>query len=216
MKTSQTPNQKKMYNNPVLETLSQSGPVMMSLFHLTLISILIYTGIQRAEFAYQIAIPLLFLTAFFVWTLAEYLLHRYVFHFVREDSKLIRTFHFALHGYHHQEPNDANRLFMPPLPAALILTLFFGLFYMMMKEYAWIFLAGFECGYLAYAFIHYSVHTRKAPKTLRFLWKHHALHHFKYPDKAFGVSSRIWDRVFQTMPPMDERSGTVDVHAPHP
>lgn len=205
--------QKKMYANPVIELLSQSGPVMMSLFHLSLIAFLIYTGMERAEFTQKITIPFLFFSAFFTWTLAEYLLHRYVFHYIREDNKLIQAFHFALHGYHHQEPNDANRLFMPPVPAALILTLFLGLFYLMMKEYAWIFLAGFETGYLTYSFVHYSVHTRKAPKTLHFLWKHHALHHFKYPDKAFGVSSRLWDRVFGTMPPRDERPGAVDVHA---
>ena len=202
-----------MYTNPVMELLSQSGPVMMSIFHLIIISFLLYTGVQRAEFSQKITIPFLFLSAFFTWTLAEYLLHRYVFHYTRDDSKLIRAFHFALHGYHHQEPNDANRLFMPPVPAALILTMFFGVFYLVMNEYAWIFLAGFETGYLAYAFVHYSVHTRKAPKTLRFLWKHHALHHLKYPDKAFGVSSRLWDRVSDTMPPRDEHSGPVDVHA---
>ncbi|MDZ7659917.1 sterol desaturase family protein [Fodinibius sp.] len=32
-------------------------------------------------------------------------------------------------------------------------------------------------------------------------YRHHTLHHYKYPDKAFGVSTTLWDRVFGTMPP---------------
>jgi len=28
----------------------------------------------------------------------------------------------------------------------------------------------------------------------------HAIHHYKYPEKAFGVSSPLWDFVFGTLP----------------
>lgn len=211
MKTSKSLNQKRMYKNPVLEFFSLSGPITMSIFHLSLISILIYTGVQRTGISQRIVLVPLFLGAFFTWTLAEYLLHRYVFHFTRENSRFVRALHYALHGYHHQEPKDANRLFMPPFPAMILLSLFFGLFYLLMDNYAWIFLAGFESGYLVYAFFHYGIHTRKAPKYFHKLWKHHALHHFKYPEKAFGVSTRFWDRVFHTMPPVSSESSIVHI-----
>lgn len=134
------------------------------------------------------------------WTFAEYVLHRWVFHFVN-DSKIVKKIHYAVHGYHHNVPRDHKRLFMPPIPAILILSTFFGLFYLFMGQAAWFFLPGFEMGYLMYAMVHYSVHTRKPPRRLKFLWEHHSLHHYRYPDLAFGVSNTFWDKVFGTMPP---------------
>jgi len=190
-----------MFRNPILETLSISGPNMMTSFHLFVISLLLYTGSQKNPSLNLSQGILLFVSAMLTWTLAEYMLHRYVFHFIREDSKLVKAFHYTLHGYHHQQPDDANRLFMPPLPATIILSLFLGLFYLLMQDLSWIFLAGFDTGYLLYSWVHYSVHTRKGPSFLKPLWKHHYLHHYKYPGKAFGVSSRLWDRIFHTMPP---------------
>ncbi|MGB3618930.1 MAG: sterol desaturase family protein, partial [Catalinimonas sp.] len=32
------------------------------------------------------------------------------------------------------------------------------------------------------------------------LWVHHSIHHFKDDERAFGVSSPLWDWVFGTMP----------------
>ena len=38
-----------------------------------------------------------------LWTLVEYALHRYLFHIdVKEDSPLLITLHFFLHGLHHK------------------------------------------------------------------------------------------------------------------
>ena len=37
-----------------------------------------------------------------VWTLVEYLLHRFLFHLEPNDSPLLITFHFFLHGQHHK------------------------------------------------------------------------------------------------------------------
>lgn len=47
-------------------------------------------------------------SGFLVWTLMEYILHRFVFHSEKwlPDSKLIRYLHFVLHGVHHMLPND--------------------------------------------------------------------------------------------------------------
>ena len=49
-----------------------------------------------------------FLGGFLLWTFAEYLLHRFVFHSEKwlPDSRLIRYLHYALHGVHHMLPND--------------------------------------------------------------------------------------------------------------
>ncbi len=195
-----TQEKKRMYKNPILEALSISSPQMMIPFHLILILIVLYVGITN-EYLDNIYFGVLtFLGGMVFWTFAEYVLHRWVFHY-ENDWKIVKAFHFAVHGYHHDVPRDSKRLFMPPVPAFLILVLFFGLFYLVMGEVAYFFLPGFELGYLFYSMVHYSVHTSKPPKFSKKLWKHHSLHHYKYPDLAFGVSNTFWDRVFGTMPP---------------
>lgn len=192
--------QDRMFENPVMELIATSGPKMMITYHLTLISVLIYFGIDLLK---KEMTPLsmlgLFALGMFIWTISEYLLHRYLFHWVNE-SKFVQKFHYALYGYHHNQPNDANRLFMPPVPATIFIAVLMGFFYIFMGKYVLLFFPGFEFGYLLYSYMHYSMHTRKAPKGLEKLWHHHIMHHYKTPDKAYGVSSRMWDRIFGTMP----------------
>lgn len=190
----------RMYENPILETLSISGPKMMITFHLLFIGLCLMYGYSifvKGTSFYDLIIA--FVLGGFVWTFAEYLLHKYLFHY-QSNNKFVKAFHYALHGYHHENPNDIDRLFMPPVPALLFLSVFFLVFYLIMGNYAWFFLAGFDLGYLLYSFVHYNIHKRKAPKGLEKLWHHHIIHHFKEPEKAYGVSSRMWDRVFGTMP----------------
>jgi sterol desaturase/sphingolipid hydroxylase (fatty acid hydroxylase superfamily) len=143
---------------------------------------------------------LLFISGVFVWTFFEYLLHRYLFH-LRGYSEFIKRFTYTLHGIHHEFPRSERWVFMPPLPGTLFILVFYGLFWILLRDYTFIFLAGFLNGYLIYVGIHYLIHLKKPINGFKFLWRHHALHHHKYPDKAFGVSSTFWDHVFHTMPP---------------
>ncbi|XP_070677752.1 dihydroceramide fatty acyl 2-hydroxylase FAH1-like [Malus domestica] len=55
----------------------------------------------------------------FVWTLVEYILHRFLFH-MKTRSYWRNTIHYAIHGYHHKYPKDAMRLVMPPPAAAAL------------------------------------------------------------------------------------------------
>jgi sterol desaturase/sphingolipid hydroxylase (fatty acid hydroxylase superfamily) len=188
----------KMYDNRWLELLSLSGPRLMITFHIVLIGLQITIGFQNTVFdLFQVALR--FSLGIFFWTLAEYFLHRHLFH-IKSEQPWVKAFHFAMHGYHHEVPHDANRLFMPPVPALLFLAVFWLLFYGFLGDGVWFFLPGFELGYLMYSIVHYSVHTRKAPKGFEKLWHHHMIHHYKEPEKAFGVSSTMWDRMFRTMP----------------
>jgi sterol desaturase/sphingolipid hydroxylase (fatty acid hydroxylase superfamily) len=63
-------------------------------------------------------------------------------------------------------------------------------------------LPGFLLGYLAYDLIHYVTHhfPMRKGRILRFLKRHHMLHHYKTPDQRFGVSSPFWDWVYGTWP----------------
>ena len=140
--------------------------------------------------------------ALFFWTLAEYFLHRVVFHY-HAKSKAGRMITFLFHGIHHAEPDDASRLVMPPLPAIVIAFVFYRLFLLALGPvYCKPFFAFFIVGYLCYDYIHYATHHfRCKGRILKYLKRQHMLHHHRCPDKKYGVSSPLWDFVFDTFNP---------------
>jgi sterol desaturase/sphingolipid hydroxylase (fatty acid hydroxylase superfamily) len=158
----------------------------------------------RARALGSMAVPtmaLLFVGGMFLWSLAEYLLHRYVFHFCH-DSRWGRRIHFLLHGVHHEFPNDADRLVMPLLTSTPMAIVFYALFALALGPASGsAFFAGFVVGYLFYDGTHYYVHHfvpgNRWGKLLR---RHHLTHHFADHHGGFGVSSPLWDVVFRSMP----------------
>jgi sterol desaturase/sphingolipid hydroxylase (fatty acid hydroxylase superfamily) len=135
----------------------------------------------------------------FFWSFAEYIMHRYLYHFIT-DSPIVKKLHYVMHGHHHEYPRDKGRLILPLIPSIFLALFFFGLFWLAMGPYAFAFYPGFVFGYLAYAHIHYAIHSMSPPKYVGYVWKHHYIHHFQEQDRAFGVSSPLWDYIFGTMP----------------
>ena len=144
-----------------------------------------------------------------VWTLAEYTLHRFVFHF-RPRAPWQERLSFLFHGVHHAQPRSKTRLVMPPavsLPLGLVA---YGLFRLVIGRLlgatSWIapLFAGFTIGYLAYDLTHYATHHFRM-KRKYFLWvrRHHMRHHAQTPNLRFGVSTPVWDYVFGTEPKRD-------------
>jgi sterol desaturase/sphingolipid hydroxylase (fatty acid hydroxylase superfamily) len=89
---------------------------------------------------------------------------------------------------------------MPPVPSLIIASCFFIVFYFLMNINAIAFFPGFMFGYLMYGSMHYAIHAWNPPfKWMKPLWRNHHLHHYKYDDLGFGVSSTLWDHVFGTM-----------------
>ena len=195
----------QIFKSAKLELLSKSPPLLSAGVYLTIIAALLVTGYVRGAVDSFALGALIFAGAYLFWTLFEYFFHRCVFHldYYFPESELVRKFDYALHGIHHEFPRDTQRLIMPPVPGLLIISVLFAFFWLVMGEIIFLFLPGFLLGYLSYAFIHYATHAWKPPKSkmLKTLWRHHALHHYKHPDRAFGVSSPIWDHIFRTMPP---------------
>ncbi len=193
--------QAQVFKNPVLELLTKTNAYITFAYVTCIIASLLYVNFSY----YKHSVPLtvgLYVTGFFFWTLLEYLLHRYVFHWTNE-TEFGKKFHYYVHGIHHQYPKDEQRLFMPPVPGLIVALLFLSITYLVMQEYAFAFLPGLINGYMGYVFIHYMTHAFKPIKGIKVLWTHHALHHYKYPDKCFGVSSPLWDIIFRTMPPKE-------------
>ena len=98
----------------------------------------------------------LFFGGVLAWTLTEYLLHRYVFHY-EPTSAMGKKLHFLMHGVHHDYPNDSLRLVMPPVISVPLAALFYALFYFLLGEtFLPPFFAGFIVGYLFYDMINYA------------------------------------------------------------
>ena len=196
--------QAQIFKNPFLESLTKTNPLQNVIVYGSVIIGLIALAIVKIGLD-PWAVVGLFTVGLFFWTFAEYMLHRYVFHWVTE-AKWSQRFHFVMHGSHHQYPRDKERLLMPPVPGILMGSILFGLFYVVFwvfgaPKLTFGFFPGFFTGYLLYSFVHRATHVMRPPKRFKKLWMHHSLHHYRYPDKAFGVSNTLWDRVFGTMPP---------------
>ncbi|MGI8893130.1 MAG: sterol desaturase family protein [Bacteroidia bacterium] len=190
---------KQLFENPVMEGLSRTNfwfPI--SLYYIAATVVLGY-GLATETFALW-KIPVIFITGFILFSFVEYLIHRFIFHFEPKNEKQKKLM-YAIHGVHHEFPRDKDRLVMPPVISVLLAMLFFFFFNFIMGKYAFLFFPGFAAGYSTYLFIHYAVHAYRQPQNfLKFLWKHHTLHHYKDTDSAFAVSLPIWDVLFKTMP----------------
>lgn len=192
-----------MFDNPFIEWLSKSNPTIIIILHLSLISSVLYYGLVNFKVGIYKQV-LSFVLGIFIWTLAEYLIHRFVFHW-KSKNRILRVIHHALHGHHHENPTDSNHLFMPPIPVLVISFFLFSFFFLVMKQLTFFFFPGFELGYLVYSMIHYAVHLKPYKKGLMHkLWLHHGKHHYENSNARYGVSNTFWDRIFQTLPKREQ------------
>lgn len=133
------------------------------------------------------------------WTITEYVLHRFLFHF-HPTSAFGKRIHFVFHGVHHDYPNDVLRLVMPPAVSIPLAFLFYFTFYFLIGgKVVPLFFVGFVMGYLFYDISHYALHHFNFRNKFWFqLKRHHMLHHYQDDEAGFGVSSKLWDLVFGT------------------
>ena len=142
-----------------------------------------------------------------MWSLIEYLLHRFLFHSEDELPENNGTFqyaHFLIHGVHHAFPMDRYRLVFPILPGLSLGFLIYQLtgivrFFLPPLHQDTIF-AGIIIGYVCYDMIHYYVHHSKpSVQYLRNMKSYHMKHHYKNNADGFGISNKIWDYAFGTV-----------------
>jgi sterol desaturase/sphingolipid hydroxylase (fatty acid hydroxylase superfamily) len=187
----------RMFKNPLLEKLSHVHPVVPLVLYLPVIVVSIIAFFRGEEASLENFLVLFPLGILF-WTITEYTLHRFLFHPPFEETHL-RWLYFYTHGVHHEAPNDATRLVMPPGASIPLAILFYFIFRLVMPENHLAFYAGFVSGYLTYDFLHFSTHFF----SFKWAWfkklkKHHNVHHFNDPKKNYGVSNSFWDYVFFT------------------
>jgi sterol desaturase/sphingolipid hydroxylase (fatty acid hydroxylase superfamily) len=134
-----------------------------------------------------------------VWSLTEYNMHRFVFHWV-PPGRWGQQLNFMFHGVHHAYPRDSMRLVMVPVVSIPLAILFYTIFRLTLGPvYCAPFFAGFVIGYLVYDMSHYALHhVSFRSKFWLELKQHHMAHHYSDPDHGYGVSTKMWDHVYKT------------------
>jgi sterol desaturase/sphingolipid hydroxylase (fatty acid hydroxylase superfamily) len=185
----------RIFKNDLFESLSKVHYFVPLIVYVPVIGFLGYKAFADVQMSIMSFIAWLGI-GLFVWTGVEYVMHRWVFHFY-PSSKLGRRIHFIFHGVHHDYPNDAKRLVMPPsasIPMAL--GLYFVFLYLVPTGTIYAFYTGFLIGYLMYDMTHYALHHANFKSAFwKKLKQHHMLHHYSDSTKGYGVSSALWDKI---------------------
>jgi 4-hydroxysphinganine ceramide fatty acyl 2-hydroxylase len=188
-----------LFNNKFLEKLTRTNflfPVLFYFISAAAIMVYAYTimpdQIWKAIYYFPVGV--------IVFSFMEYTIHRFLFHFEPKNEKQVEL-KFKIHGVHHAFPRDKDRLAMPPVISVLLALVFYFIFRGLLGTDVYLFFPGFLSGYSIYLIIHYSIHRFRPPSGfLKILWTHHALHHYKDENSAFGVSFPVWDYLFRTLP----------------
>ncbi|MFQ5802667.1 MAG: sterol desaturase family protein [Candidatus Methylomirabilales bacterium] len=147
-----------------------------------------------------------------VWTLFEYVLHRWLLHHTRHPL-LRKIFWNGFHREHHmylqmKDPDHHGIHIAITFPIILLLLGAVGL----ATESGWglAILAGYLLGYCAYEAFHWLFHSGnlesglgKLPPIHR-LWAAHTVHHLHRADTNYGFITLFWDKRFHTYLPLDK------------
>jgi sterol desaturase/sphingolipid hydroxylase (fatty acid hydroxylase superfamily) len=212
----------RLFRSDALELFSHISPTAVVIVWAPLVAYLIWSAWSDIRGgAPGITLPLGLFLGWFLWTLVEYLLHRFVFHYHPRTERLKRMF-FIMHGVHHAQPMCRTRLVMPPALSVPVGAAAFGVFYLFLVAWlgrpTWFHstFAGFVGGYVIYDLMHYSLHHARIQRGFFFaLRKHHLRHHGRCDFMRFGVSLTLWDHVFGTMPRGACREGIERMIAEH-
>lgn len=195
---SNSPESIRLFENGFMEALSKVHFSVPLFVFVPTIAYFLYSGIVQSTFN-----PLHFIgwlvLGFLAWTLTEYIMHRFVFHY-HPTSEFGKKIHFIFHGIHHDYPCDRLRLVLPPSVSIPLATGFYFLFQSFIPLTGFnAFFASFLTGYLIYDMFHYAIHHLEVKgKLWNTLKTHHLKHHYVNPDKGFGVSSPLWDVIVQS------------------
>ena len=202
-----SPDPIRLFKSNFLEFFTHIHPAVVVAIWLPVATFFLVREIaNRSESISPLYIPICVLVGLFLWTLVEYTLHRFVFHYHPRTPRQERIV-FLFHGIHHVQPQCKTRLVMPPVVSVPMAIIFYSVLYLVLgilfrlPHLVGPLTSGLLLGYLTYDLTHYATHHfRMRGRILRYLKRYHMLHHYKTPDKRFGVSSPLWDIVFKTKP----------------
>jgi 4-hydroxysphinganine ceramide fatty acyl 2-hydroxylase len=187
----------RMFESDFMELFSHVHPVTPLIIYLPVIGYMLYVAMGPRALSIG-AVAGLVVLGLFIWSLVEYTMHRWIFHY-EPKSWWGKRLHFLLHGVHHDYPQDASRLVMPPIVSVPLSSIFYLLFLVAFGGLAPAAFAGLLVGYLCYDMIHYATHHLSMKRGVG-LWlkQYHMRHHYKDDHAGYGVTSPFWDYVFRT------------------
>jgi sterol desaturase/sphingolipid hydroxylase (fatty acid hydroxylase superfamily) len=130
------------------------------------------------------------LSGLLLWTLFEYVLHRYLYHELESPLKIG-------HDLHHDEPRSL--LGVPWwMTTIAIVGMYYGIAAVSNPAMTGVVMAFAWLGYIGYCAIHHLLHHA----TWRARWfialrRHHMIHHARH-NVNWGVTTALWDHVFRT------------------
>jgi hypothetical protein len=145
-----------MFQNNFVELFSRVHPATPLLLYLPLIVTSVYFAFSHERLSI-LSIAEFFAIGLIIWTLLEYLIHRYAFHY-KPTTRIGKQLHFTVHGVHRDYSNNAKRLVMPPAVSVPLAIVFYALFFLLFGRAAPAIWAGFASGYVCYDSIHYAIH----------------------------------------------------------
>src|SRR2546423_815003 len=113
----------RFFDNAFIEFFSHVHPATPLVIFLPVIGFLLYLALGQRGLSIG-ATAGLFALGLLIWTLVEYAMHRYLFHY-EPKTRLGRRLHFLVHGAHHDYPQDASRLVAPPAFSVPVAAVFF-------------------------------------------------------------------------------------------
>ena len=158
--------QAQLFRNQYLEYLTKTHPLVIWGMYLPVIIFMLYYSSITVQLKER-TIVLAFLSGIFFWSLFEYMMHRFAFHFFAESEQAKKII-YIIHGNHHEYPRDRERLFMPPVPNLVVAVIIFSSLYFAgglfgIRNYVFAFFPGFVLGYLTYGSMHYIIHAYNPP-----------------------------------------------------
>ncbi|KAJ7770497.1 oxidoreductase [Mycena metata] len=200
-----------LFWGPIASYLFLRSLVQFSIAPYTLPLFTTYPFLSPTLIAHALTAPNLlktgacFLTGNVIWTMLEYGMHRFLFHIDDwlPDRPVAILLHFTMHGVHHYLPMDRLRLVMPPVLFIALETPFTTLAHKLFPApVANGIISGAFAFYILYDMMHYALHHTQLPAYLREQKRYHLAHHYKNFELGFGVTSKFWDVVFNTVIPL--------------
>ncbi|PXA83376.1 fatty acid hydroxylase [Nostoc sp. 3335mG] len=192
----------RLFRSDALERLTTFSPRAFALTWLAILSIVLIAGWHRTSLGAAIG---LVAAGLFGWTLFEYAMHRFMFHW-KTQSRIFRSVVFITHGNHHVDTSDPYRNMMPPIISVPVSAAVWALCLLALGHAGSMLFLGFAIGYVLYDGIHYACHQfpMRGP-ILKQLRRHHILHHHAKRDGNYAITVILWDRVFGTRIPAKGR-----------
>ncbi len=122
----------RLFKNNFCEFFTRVHWSVPLLLYVPLVSYLLFLSYQETNIGI-IAKLSYFGLGLFAWTLLEYFMHRFVFHFSAK-GEFSQKLSYLFHGIHHAYPSDSLRLVMPPA-VSIPLAIFFYLFLFLLMKY---------------------------------------------------------------------------------